>query len=180
MLIGQEVLTRCVEQRVWLHPLSVQSPVWWEEQQSSVGSDRKYTSQGGKEVPSPQRTLLSIILHLQNTNPKIKWLRILRWRLLSHKSQTQAPFRACGPQWLYWSYDHECLPGVSCDCVRAQSCLTATTWTVAHQVAPLCMGFSKQEYWSELLFPTLGDLPDSGIEPYVFFISCIGRWVLYQ
>ena len=27
------------------------------------------------------------------------------------------------------------------------------------------MGFSKQEYWSELPFPPLGDLPDSGIEP---------------
>ena len=27
------------------------------------------------------------------------------------------------------------------------------------------MGFSKQEYWSGLPFPTPGDLPDSGIEP---------------
>ena len=27
------------------------------------------------------------------------------------------------------------------------------------------MGFSRQEYWSELPFPPLGDLPDSGIEP---------------
>ena len=26
------------------------------------------------------------------------------------------------------------------------------------------MGFSRQEYWSELPFPTLGDLPDPGIE----------------
>ena len=30
--------------------------------------------------------------------------------------------------------------------------------------APLCMGFSQQEYWSELLCPP-GDLPDPGIEP---------------
>ena len=32
-------------------------------------------------------------------------------------------------------------------------------------LAPLSMGFSKQEYWSELPFPTPGDLPNPGIEP---------------
>ena len=39
-----------------------------------------------------------------------------------------------------------------------------TLWTVARQ-APLSMGFSRQEYWSGLPFPTPGDLPDPGIEP---------------
>ena len=38
-----------------------------------------------------------------------------------------------------------------------------TLWTVGHQ-APLSMGFPKQEYWSGLLFPSPGDLPDPGIE----------------
>jgi len=33
------------------------------------------------------------------------------------------------------------------------------------QQAPLFMGFSRQEYWSGLPFPSLGDLPDPGIEP---------------
>ena len=42
--------------------------------------------------------------------------------------------------------------------------LFATPWTVAYQ-APLSMGFSRQEYWSELPFPSPGDLPDPGIEP---------------
>ena len=37
-------------------------------------------------------------------------------------------------------------------------------WTAAHQ-APLSMGFPRKEYWSGLLFPSPGDLPDSGIEP---------------
>ena len=37
-------------------------------------------------------------------------------------------------------------------------------WTVAPQ-APLFMGFSRQEYWNRLLFPSPGDLPDPGIEP---------------
>ena len=42
--------------------------------------------------------------------------------------------------------------------------LFATPWTVAHQVPP-SMGFSRQEYWSGLPFPSPGDLPDPEIEP---------------
>ena len=53
-------------------------------------------------------------------------------------------------------------------CMRACvfSCvqLFATPWTVNGQV-PLPMGLPSQEYWSELPFPTLGGLPNSGIEP---------------
>ena len=46
-----------------------------------------------------------------------------------------------------------------------KSCLTlATPWTVAHQ-APLSMGFSRQEYWSGLPFPSPEDLSDPGIKP---------------
>ena len=41
--------------------------------------------------------------------------------------------------------------------------LFATLWTVAHQ-APLSMGFSWQEYWSGLPFPSPGDLTDPGIK----------------
>ena len=44
-------------------------------------------------------------------------------------------------------------------CVR----LFVTPWTVACQ-ALLSMGFSMQEYWSELLFPSPADLPNPGIE----------------
>ena len=47
----------------------------------------------------------------------------------------------------------------------AKSCPTlATPWTIAGQV-PLSMGFSRQEYWSGLPFPSPGDLPKPGIEP---------------
>ena len=42
--------------------------------------------------------------------------------------------------------------------------LFVTPGAVAHQ-APLSMIFSKQEYWSGLACPPLGDLPDPGIEP---------------
>ena len=41
---------------------------------------------------------------------------------------------------------------------------SVTPWTAACQ-APLSMGFSRQEYWSGLPFPSPGDLPDSGIKP---------------
>ena len=46
----------------------------------------------------------------------------------------------------------------------AQSCLTVTPWTAAHQ-APLSLRFSRQGYWSGLPFPSPGDLPNPGIEP---------------
>ena len=42
--------------------------------------------------------------------------------------------------------------------------LFAIPCTVAHQ-APLSMGFSRQEYWSGLSFPSPGNLPDPGIKP---------------
>ena len=48
----------------------------------------------------------------------------------------------------------------SLSCVR----LCATPWTAACQ-APLSMGFSRQEYWSGLPFPSPEDLPNPGIEP---------------
>ena len=42
--------------------------------------------------------------------------------------------------------------------------LFVTPWAVAYR-APPSMGFSRQEYWSGLPFPSPGDLPDPGIEP---------------
>ena len=45
---------------------------------------------------------------------------------------------------------------------RVQLC--ATLWTVAHE-APPSMGFSRQEYWSGLPFPSPGDLANPGIKP---------------
>ena len=53
----------------------------------------------------------------------------------------------------------------------------ATPWTAARQ-APLSMGFSWQEYWSEVPFPPPGDLLDPVIQPESSF--CIGRQILYQ
>ena len=49
--------------------------------------------------------------------------------------------------------------------VKSLSCvqLFATLWTVAYQ-APPSTGFSRQEYWSGVPFPSPGDLPNSVIE----------------
>ena len=45
---------------------------------------------------------------------------------------------------------------------RVRLCVTPET--TAHQ-APPSLGFSRQEHWSRLPFPSPGDLPDPGIEP---------------
>ena len=61
--------------------------------------------------------------------------------------------------------------------VKSLTCiwLFATPWTVAYQASP-SMGFSRQEYWSGLPFPSPGDLPDPGIKPH--FLHC--RQILYD
>ena len=53
---------------------------------------------------------------------------------------------------------------------------SVTPWTVTLQ-APLSMGFSRQEYWSGLPFPSPGHLPGTGSKPESLGI---GWWVLYH
>ena len=50
--------------------------------------------------------------------------------------------------------------------------LFVTPWTIAYQASP-SMGFSRQEYWSGLTFPSPRDLPDPGIKP-----GSPGRWLI--
>ena len=60
-------------------------------------------------------------------------------------------------------------------CLVAQSVhLVATPWTVDHH--PLCMEFSRQEYWSRFPFSSPRDLTDLWIEPYL--LHC--RWTIYH
>ena len=60
-----------------------------------------------------------------------------------------------------------------CGGLVTESRLTLVTpWTVAHQ-APLSVGFSSQEYWSGLPFPSPGDLPDPRDQTQVSHI--VGR-----
>ena len=62
-----------------------------------------------------------------------------------------------------------------------QSCLTLRDhMDYKPPGSSLSMEFSSQEYWSGLPFPTPGNLPDPGIEPHDFCVSCIGKRILYH
>ena len=52
-----------------------------------------------------------------------------------------------------------------CACSVAWSYSTLCNSMDCSQQAPLSMGYSRQEYWNGLPFPTPGDLPNPGIEP---------------
>ena len=54
-----------------------------------------------------------------------------------------------------------------------------TLRTVADQV-PLSMGYSRQEYWSGLLCPPLGDRPELGIEPTTLSSPALGGQAVYH
>ena len=55
-----------------------------------------------------------------------------------------------------------------------------TSWTVVCQ-APLSTGFHSQEYWSELPFPSPGDLPNQGTEPMSLVSPVLaGRFFTYS
>ena len=72
----------------------------------------------------------------------------------------------------------------SLSCVR----LFATPWTVVYQ-APPSMGFSRQEYWNGLPFPSPGDIPNPGMPVELFtgwqttcwtvFVTCGFFWTMH-
>ena len=77
-------------------------------------------------------------------------------------SATSLP-TACESSWYLWNASWDMLLCVH-PCMLSHVRLFATLWAVACQ-DPLSMGFSRREYWSRLLFPNPGVLPDPGIEP---------------
>ena len=104
-------------------------------------SRQEYWSRGGHFLPqriSPAQGLNLSLLHCR---------QILC--CLSHQGS---------PIWPAWKWKKVKVKLLS----RLQ--LFETPWTVAHQV-PLSMGFSRQEYWSGLPFPSPGDLPNPRVEP---------------
>ena len=61
-------------------------------------------------------------------------------------------------------------------CTLCRVCPFAAPWTAAPQ-APPSMGFSSQEHWSGLPFPSPGDLPNPGIKPASFMSPALaGRF----
>ena len=75
----------------------------------------------------------------------------------------------------WWEYTHpgvrnSCRPGLlswqanlCCCSVTVMSDSLATPWTITYP-GPVSMGFSRQEYWSQLPFPFPGDFPDREIK----------------
>ena len=91
-------------------------------------------------------SLLQGLCPTQGSNPGLPHCRQILYQL-SHKGSLRIL------EWVKWSE------------VKSLSRVRffATPWTVAYQ-APPSMGFSRQEYWSGLPFPSPGDLPNPGIE----------------
>ena len=97
---------------------------------------------------------------------------------LSPGQRTRIPHAMWNNKWCWktWMCVCVCLCVCVCVCVCTCACvhrhthmlscvwLFETPWTVAHQ-APLCLEFSKQEYWSVLPFPPPAALSDPGIKP---------------
>ena len=85
-----------------------------------------------------------------------------QWGLVSVKFRHTGNVSVLGNSTLWWT-------GTEMECMYERKWkwrgvqLFATLWTVAYQ-APLSMGFSRQEHWSWLPFPSPGDLPDPGIK----------------
>ena len=78
------------------------------------------------------------------------------WMLGEHRNQPNAS--------VFKGVHHQSMDTHTCVCVaisRVQ--LFCVPWTVTWQ-APLSMGFSRQEHWSGLPFPTPGHLPNPGIQ----------------
>ena len=106
------------------------------------------------------------------------WFRKLQWKHKDSDTQKEEKSIKCIKQ-LVSSADawgpfpleaHEETVWIECQNLRACSChfsrvwIFAILWTVTLHTL-LSMGFSRQEYWSGLQFPSPGDLTDPGIEP---------------
>ena len=117
----------------------------------------------------PFRTCRVWVAGLWSTWRRKSWRQVDTWssvqaRVLDQKGRFSDTCVQAGGGWKYVSgWDNEQMKTRK---VRenTKSCPTlAISWTVTCQ-APLCVGFSRQEYWSGLPFPSPRELPDPGIE----------------
>ena len=108
-----------------------------------------------------------------NKLPKLPSYHVVGWRIFPTSTQGQEMTQPWGKGLEIWTrldvLKHE-NQGV-CVCARAHACLVAQPCPTLYgptdctPQAPLSMGFSRQEYWSRLPFPSPGDLSDPGIKP---------------
>ena len=105
-------------------------------------------------------------------------------RAPSHKTPTPYRKRKINNRisflmWEYFLQAQDISKLLACEPAQLlQLCLFETPWTVDHQ-APLSMGFSRQEYWSGLPFPSRGSFWPRD-RTCVSYVSCIGKGVLYH
>ena len=107
--------------------------------------------------------LLQGIFPTQGSNLGLLHCRQILYQL-SYKGSPKELMRRQMHVYMMYVCIFECMCMFSC---LAVSDSFSTLWTAAHQ-APLSMGFSRQEYWSEYnqkWFPIPGNLPDPGIKP---------------
>ena len=101
-----------------------------------------------------------------------KWLPIpvfLSWK--SHGQRNLAGYSSWGAK--SWT-------PVSMHAKSLQSCLTLCDPMDCSPQAPLSMGFSRQEDWNRLTFPSPGDLPDPGIKPTSLVTSALAGKIIYH
>ena len=149
------------------HPLQAQSNCSWHQ-------PREWVSEWSPSVMSTLCDLMDCSLSGSSVHG-IFQARVLEWVAISFSRRSSQPRNqtcvscvASGffPHWAIrkapikdrqvtkWKWKWSC--SVVSD--------SATSWSVAYQ-APLSMGFSRQEFWSGLPFPSPGDLPIPGTEP---------------
>ena len=114
--------------------------------------------------------------------PGILQARTLEWVAISFSN---ASFFTIGILRCLWTSKHllkfrVCVCVCVCAHARAQSCSTHCDPMDCCLPGSSVHGFSRQEYWSGLPFPSPGDLPDPGIKATSLYIFCTGRQVLYH
>ena len=116
------------------------------------------------QLPSPPAHTLCSMWDLSSPTRKSTCSPAEEKQNLNHRTSREVPkVGTCDDYWRGISW--VCAARVKWTEVNSLSCvwLFATPWTVAHQ-APPSMGFSRQEYWSGLPFPSPGHLPDPGLK----------------
>ena len=124
---------------------------------------------------SPQLLVTLVFIMFSYNGRRLECLKI-------YINMISNTFINCHEHWAQWWIGIRPALSMLWLCVCMLSCFShvhrfVILWIVAHQ-APLSMGFSRQEYWSGLSFPSPGDLPNPRIKRTSLMSSAlIGRFL---